>query len=78
MLVASDGKSKAFKVEDVKFIRGSDKAKTFGKELKSIDFNVPAPSDVPTRFVRRGMLNCYENNGCSFVLLDPTSVHSLN
>jgi tetratricopeptide (TPR) repeat protein len=78
VLVTSDGKSKTFKVEDVKFIRGSDKVKTFGKELKSIDFNVPAPSDVPTRFVRRGMLNCYENNGCSFVLLDPTSVHSLN
>lgn len=78
VLLGSDGKSKKFKVEDVKFISGSDKMKLQGKQLKSIDFNVPAPDDVPTRFVRRGILGCYEYTGCSFVLLDPATVHSLN
>jgi hypothetical protein len=78
VLLASDGKSKSFKVEDVKFISGSDKMKLQGKQLKSIDFNVPAPSDVPARFVRRGILGCYQYTGCSFVLLDPGTVHSVN
>ena len=78
MLLASDGKSKTFKVEDTKFISGSDKMKLQGKQLKTINFNVPAPSDVPTRFVWRGILGCYQYTGCSFVLLDPASVHSLN
>ena len=78
VLLASDGKSKTFKVEDVKFISGSDKMKLQGKQLKNIDFNVPAPSNVPTRFVRRGILGCYEYSGCSFIVLDPASVHSLN
>jgi tetratricopeptide (TPR) repeat protein len=78
VLLGSDGKSKKFKVEDVKFISGSDKMKLQGKQLKSIDFNVPAPDDVPTRFVRRGILGCYEYTGCSFALLDPATVHSLN
>jgi hypothetical protein len=78
VLLASDGKSKKFKVEDVKFISGSDKMKLQGKQLKSIDFDVPAPSDVPTRFVRRGILGCYQYSGCSFALLDPATVHSLN
>ena len=78
VLLASDGKSKTFKVEDVKFISGSDKMKLQGKQLKTIDFKVPAPDDVPTRFVRRGILGCYQYSGCSFVLLDPASVHSLN
>jgi tetratricopeptide (TPR) repeat protein len=78
VLLASDGKSKAFKVENVKFISGSDKMKLQGKQLVSIDFKVPAPSNVPTRFVRRGILGCYQYTGCSFVLLDPASVHSLN
>ena len=78
MLLASDGKSKTFKVEDVKFINGSETMKEQGKQLKSTDFNVPAPSDVPTRFVWRGILGCYEYTGCSFLLLDPASVHSLN
>jgi hypothetical protein len=65
-------------VEDTKFISGSDKMKLQAKQLKSIDFNVRAPSDVPARFVRRGILGCNEYSGCSFVLLDPASVHSLN
>src|SRR5713101_807293 len=78
ILLASDGKSKTFKVGDVKFISGSDKMKLQGKQLKGIDFNVPAPDEVPTHFVRRGILGCYQYTGCSFVLLDPATVHSLN
>lgn len=78
LLLASDGKSKMFKVQDVKFISGSEKLKLQGKQLKSINFNIPAPSDIPTRFVWRGILGCYQYTGCSFVLLDPASVHSLN
>jgi transglutaminase-like putative cysteine protease len=74
----SDGKSKTFKVDDVKFISGSEKMKLQGKQLKTIDFNVPAPDNVPTRFVRRGILGCYQYSGCSFALLDPAAVHSLN
>jgi hypothetical protein len=78
VLLGSDGKSKSFKVEDVKFISGSDKMKLQGKQLKTIDFKVPAPDDVPTRFVRRGILGCYQYSGCSFVLLDPATIHSVN
>jgi hypothetical protein len=78
VLLAADGKSKMFKVDDVKFISGSEKMKLHGKQLMNINFNVPAPSDVPTRFVRRGILGCYQYTGCSFVLLDPATVHSVN
>ncbi|MGC2057961.1 MAG: tetratricopeptide repeat protein, partial [Candidatus Sulfotelmatobacter sp.] len=78
ILLGSDGKSKNFKVEDVKFIKGSDKMKFQGKQLKNIDFNVPAPSDFPTLFVRRGILGCYQYSGCSLVLLEPASVRSVN
>jgi hypothetical protein len=77
LLLTSDGKTKSFKVEDVKFISGSDKMKLQGKQLKSIDFNVPAPSNVPAHFVRRGILGCYRYTGCSFLLLDPAAVKSL-
>ena len=76
VLLASDGKNKTFTVEDVKFIAGSDTMKLQGKQLKSIDFNVPAPSARPARFVRRGILGCYESSGCSFVLLDSASARS--
>jgi tetratricopeptide (TPR) repeat protein len=78
VLLATDAKSQTFKVEDVKFISGSDKMKLQGKQLKSIDFKVTSPGEGPARFVRRGILGCYQYSGCSFVLLDPASVHSLN
>ena len=78
VLLATDGKNKKFKVKDVKFISGSDTMKLQGKQLKKIDFNMPAPDDTPTRFVRRGILECYQYSGCSFALLDSASVKSLN
>jgi Tfp pilus assembly protein PilF len=78
VLLSSDDMSKKFRLEDTKFISGSEKMKLQGKQLRSIDFNVPAPSEVPTKFVWRGILGCYQYTGCSFVVLDPVSVHSLN
>jgi tetratricopeptide (TPR) repeat protein len=78
VLLANDAKGKPFKVEDVKFISGSHKIKPFGERLKIIDFNVPTPGEASARFVRRGILGCYEYSGCSFVLLDPATVHSVN
>jgi tetratricopeptide (TPR) repeat protein len=78
VLLSSDGKSKTFQVEDTKFISGSEKMKAEGKRLKGINFNFPAPSGAPAQFVRRGIFGCYQYSGCSFVLLDPASVTSLN
>jgi len=76
--LASDGKSKTFKVEDVQFTKGSDKMKFQGKQLKNVDFNVPAPSDFPTCLVRRGILGYYEYTRCSLVLLETVWVGSVN
>lgn len=78
VLLASDGKGPAFSVQDVKFISGSNKMKTQGRQLKSVAFDFPAPPQSTARFVRRGILGCYEYSGCSFVLLDPPAVGSLD
>ena len=78
LLFSSDATSKAFKVAGVKFISGSDKMKNQGKQLMSVHFKFPAPDGVSSRFVKRGILGCYQYSGCSFVLLDQASVKSLN
>ncbi len=78
LLMQSDGTADTFKVEDIKFISGSDKMKLQGKQLKAIQFNFPVPGNAHTRFVRRGILGCYQFTGCSFVLLDPASAKSLD
>jgi tetratricopeptide (TPR) repeat protein len=66
------------KVEDVKFISGSDKLKSAGKVLSSILFRLPFPDDAPTRLVRRGLLGCFAVTGCNFVLYTLDSVRSLD
>jgi hypothetical protein len=78
ILLAAEPGSGVFKVQDVKFISGSEKMKNSGKLLTSINFNFPSPDKIPARFVRRGILGCYQYTGCSFVLLDPSTVRSVN
>jgi len=78
VLLAANTGSGTFKIQDVKFISGSDNIKDASKLLTSVNFNFPSPDKTPARFVRRGILGCYQYTGCSFVLLDPNTVRSLN
>lgn len=66
------------KVEDVKFVSGSDKLKSADKALRAIAFKFPFPDDGPSRLVRRGILSCYPLTGCRFVLYNVDDVHSVN
>jgi len=67
------------KVEEVKFISGSEELRKATDTLLSAKFDVPFPDDRSTRIVRRGILMCHAGaSGCEFVLLTPDTVHSLN
>jgi tetratricopeptide (TPR) repeat protein len=66
------------KVEDVKFISGSEKLKSATGVLSSAKFVLPFPDDISTRIVRRGMLSCFPVTGCSFVLYNPIDVRTLD
>jgi len=66
------------KVEEVKFISGSEELKSANKVLRAIGLKVPFPDDGPSRLVRRGILSCYPVTGCSFVLYNLSDVHSVN
>jgi tetratricopeptide (TPR) repeat protein len=66
------------KVEEVKYISGSDRLKDADKAVRSIGFNFHFPDAVPTRLVRRGVLDCEQSGPCTFVLLNPADVHSVN
>jgi len=77
LLSQNPGTSQA-KVEDVKFISGSDELKSADQALRSAKLKVVFPDDGPTRLVRRGILGCYAVTGCSFVMLEPNDVHSVD
>ena len=66
------------KVEETKFISGSDELKSADKTLRAIQFKFPFPDDGPSHLVRRGILSCYLVTGCSFVLYNLNDVHSVN
>jgi tetratricopeptide (TPR) repeat protein len=65
------------KVEDVKFVSGSERLKGADKAVRAIPFNFQFPDGAPTRLVRRGELACDKSGSCRFVLLDPADVPSL-
>ena len=64
-------------LDDVKFIRGSDKLKAADKALRAAALNSPVPDENPVRIVRRGVIGCYSVTGCNLVLYSPFDVHSI-
>ena len=65
------------RVEDVKFISGSDTMRTLSKTLASLKFRDPLPDDVPTKLVRRGVLVCPGPGfDCDFTLFTVDTVTS--
>lgn len=66
------------KLQDLKFIKGSDKLKTLSASAFSgVKFNVAFPQNSNARLVRRGIAACYDVTGCSVVLLRPADVRSV-
>jgi len=66
------------RVEDARFISGSESLRSASKILSSARFDLPFPDEVPTRLLRRGILGCSQYSGCSIVLMNPNDVHSVN
>jgi tetratricopeptide (TPR) repeat protein len=57
------------KVEDARFISGSDKLKPFTDALRAAKVNFTFPDSTPTRLLRRGTLSCGSVGECKLVLL---------
>jgi len=66
------------KVEDVEFISGSDQLKSATKVLSATAFQVAFPTDSSARILRRALLMCSDESGCSVTLYPIDSVRSVN
>jgi tetratricopeptide (TPR) repeat protein len=67
------------KVEEVKFVKGSEGLRPLAEALRSAHYPGVFPDDTPTKLVRRGILSCSATTGeCVFVLLAPDLVNSIN
>jgi tetratricopeptide (TPR) repeat protein/transglutaminase-like putative cysteine protease len=68
----------ANKVESVKFISGDESLKSAGTKIQAIDYGPLFPDNTPTKLVRRGTLNCAQSGECSFQLMEPEDVTSVD
>ncbi|HXI42743.1 MAG TPA: hypothetical protein VNH83_22365 [Bryobacteraceae bacterium] len=78
LIFANNEKNPAVVVEDSKFIKGSEQLKFAEAALRSAKFNVSFPADGQPRLLRRGILFCSAQPGCSFTLLNPEDLSSIN
>jgi hypothetical protein len=78
LIFAHDQKTTSVVIEDVKFIGGSEKLKSAATALRSANFKVLVPAEGHPRLLRRGILFCSPNSGCSFTMLNPEDVNSVN
>lgn len=65
------------KVEDVKFIGGSEKLKSAAEALSEAKFQVAFPEGSSARLVRRAIVMCSDVSGCNAVLFTPETVVSV-
>jgi len=77
-VVLVPGPAHSTQVADVKFIRGDEKLRTQAAALKSAHYSFNFPDETSTKVIRRGTLLCKQKNGgCSFILLSPEYVTSV-
>lgn len=67
------------RIADVKFIQGAEKLQTMTVKLKEAKFPVQFPDETLTKIILRGTLSCLPRNGeCTFVLLNPDDIFSID
>jgi tetratricopeptide (TPR) repeat protein/transglutaminase-like putative cysteine protease len=69
---------KSARVEGVKFIGGSPDLRPFADNLRALDFGPMFPSALPSKLVRRGTFACTAAGECTFTLIPPEDVRTLN
>jgi len=77
IVIAPDAARKA-QVVDVKFIKGAESLKPLGAQLKSMKYALVFPDGSPTKIVRRGVLLCPTAGPCTFTLVSPDLITSVD
>jgi hypothetical protein len=77
-VVLTPGAAGNAQVDEVKFIRGDEKLRPLTSSLKSAKYNLIFPDETRTKIIRRGTLLCQPNGDCSFLMLQPEFVTSVN
>jgi tetratricopeptide (TPR) repeat protein/transglutaminase-like putative cysteine protease len=66
------------KVEETRFVTGSEKLKAADKFIRAGTFPASFPEGSKAHLIRRGILSCSSFTGCTMVLYTPDAVTTLN
>ena len=77
-VVLVPGPAGSAEVAEVKFIRGNEKLRTQADVLKTSKYKFAFPDETKTKLIRRGTLLCETSGNCSFLMLRPEYVISVN
>lgn len=78
-IVAVPGAERSVQVTGARFIRGAEKLRPLAAALKAAKYPMIFPDEMATKLIRRGTLTCQVQNGeCSFVLLPPEEITSVD
>jgi hypothetical protein len=77
-ILQSPGPGSTATLDEVSFVRGSEKLKPLGDALRDAKFTQKFPDDTPVKIVRRGTLSCKPDADCTFQLTLPDDARSVN
>lgn len=77
LLSPAGAEGSSTRVDDVKFLSGSDQLRPFADKLRALDFGTMFPDASPANLVQVGTVTCPASGDCSFVISLPEDVHSL-
>jgi tetratricopeptide (TPR) repeat protein len=79
VLLSGGGAGSAARADTVKFVSGDEKLKSFTEALRTADYHLTFPDDMPIKILRRGILSCSTATGkCMFVLMLPDDVRTVD
>lgn len=79
VLLSGGGAGSAARADTVKFVSGDEKLKSFTEALRTANYHLTFPDDVPIKILRRGILSCSTATGkCMFVLMLPDDVRTVD
>ena len=65
-------------VEGAKFISGDENLRALVESVQHLKMNLNFPDDTPTKILRRGVVSCSAGGVCTFVLMLPDDVRSID
>jgi tetratricopeptide (TPR) repeat protein len=78
-ILLSAGRKSYASIEDIRYLSGDDKLKSFEPGIRSVKFTQAVPDEAPVRLLRRGTLSCKSpGEDCILVLALPDDVKSVN